>query len=75
MIFGLVFIAAFTGLFVWQTATALRTGVLPNLGWSVKRTDTPILFWLMVSGSALCIVVGSLFLLLLTSLVLSPSIR
>jgi len=62
---ALAFVITFTSLFLWQTVTALSTGVFKSLGWSVRRSDTPIFFWSGVASSVVCIVGGLFFLLML----------
>jgi hypothetical protein len=66
---ALAFVAAFTSLFIWQSITALRTGVFNAIGWSTRRESTPFLYWILLASSALCIVAGLLFVLLLLSLI------
>ena len=72
--FALAFVVALTGLFIWQSLSALRTGVFSALGWSARREITPLLYWWsLLAASALCILVG-LFLIsvLLSVIVVGP---
>lgn len=70
---ALAFAAAFTTLFIWQTVTALRTGIFNAIGWSARRESTPFFFWSCLASSVVCIVGGLFFLVLLLSVMFDGS--
>ncbi len=70
---ALAFVVAFTSLFIWQTATALRTGVFNGLGWSARRESAPHLWWLLLIPSVICIAAGLFVLVILLSIIADPA--
>ena len=68
---ALIFVAALTSMFIWQSITALRTGVFNALGWSAKRESSPVLYWWsLLAVSILCVVAGLGFLLIILSIII-----